>query len=138
MDDIKTKLREVIRVNARIREKQILIGSIRARMYPSAVRYDSVKVQTSPSDQLLELASLLDEKERELNELISTALPNAIKNVERIISGLDREVDREVFYLWYIEIIKADEIAERLNYTLDGIHKIHRKGLKRLEDNKTV
>lgn len=129
-------LNAVRRVSERIDELETLRESKIARLLPSGIAYDSVKVQTSPDDPMLRAFEELDELEQTVLDLRNNEMPKAISTVMSMINTLDHSISRQVFIRLFISLERVPVIAEALAYTEDGIYRIRRRGLQELQKKK--
>lgn len=131
--DIYNRLNAVRRVSERIEELETLRASKIARLLPSGIAYDGVKVQTSPDDPMLSTFEELDELERTIAEMRRIDMPKAIDSVMTVINKLKHSTSRQVFVRIFIGLERVPKIAEEMCYTEDGIYRIRRRGLQELQ-----
>ena len=94
--------------------------------YMKGMRYDAVRVQTSPSGE-----SLPQKQVEELADMERQLLAEMVKyhklryKITREIEQLPDERFREVLILRYVEGMSLREVAEKMGYSQDRIKHIH-------------
>jgi RNA polymerase sigma factor (sigma-70 family) len=106
------------------------LEDLRLSMYPSAIRYDRDKVQSSPSDPMPRYAEKVDELQTQIKKLQLEYLEarDAITNVALTLNYKEQEV----IMLRYVARCSWRMIAFELNCTEDWVFKLHRKAVKNL------
>ena len=109
------------------------LEDLRLSMYPSAIRYDRDKVQSSPSDPMPRYAEKVDELQTQIKKLQLEYLEarDAITNVALTLNYKEQEV----IMLRYVARCSWRMIAFELNCTEDWVFKLHRKAVKNLTKN---
>ena len=116
----------------RIRLEESEMEALRYSLYPSAVRYDTDKVQSSPKDPMPVYAARVDDIEERIKKLKLEYL-KAIDEVKELIAPLN-DIEREVLTFRYIRQWSWQTVALETNHTEDGVHKIRRRAVKKLEE----
>lgn len=80
------------------------------------------------SDRMADVAVRLMDAERELDAEID-ALVDARREIETVIARVPDERRRTVLELRYLEGLKWDAIAGKMNYCLDNVMRLHREAL---------
>ncbi len=98
-----------------------------------AVGFDE-KVQTSAKnsneERNLKICELQEEIRAEINRLIET-----VKAVKDEIAKIEDKDEKLILTMRYIEYAKWEKIAERMNYSLMQIYRIHNSALEHVEIN---
>lgn len=106
---------------------------LRYSMYPSAIRYDVDKVQTSPSGDLLpRYAAEIDGIQDHIKQL-QIAYKKALDEITERAKCLEG-AERYVIMYRYVAQWTWQEIAYKLDRTEDAVHKIRRKAVKILAE----
>lgn len=122
LDQYREADRRARRLKREYEKEQELIDSVR-----SSADIDGMPRGKNISKRVEDRAIRLADKALKLNK----ARLDAIEIRQRVFDVIQKiEGDAgEVLYLRYIELMQWTEIQERLNYSKNGIHKLHRKAL---------
>jgi len=94
---------------------------LRSSLYPSGIRYDLDKVQTSPTDRMLEImAKLSDISDR--NDGFIAALVEDINLAEKMVDAMPTSRYRTLLrlrYLYGTEPMSWQEVADALGVSID-------------------
>ena len=103
-------------------------------MVPGAIRYDAVKVQTSPQDRLAEAMGSIDEAQQKLRELDKRRRyeQEQIRELCMQCLALDDQ-ERYIIIKRYLHRNKWQEIACWMDLTDRRIFQIHSSALDKLE-----
>lgn len=115
-----------------IQDISILIEEIETQLLPSGVRYDKEAVQKSPNDFVTELMLKDAELIRKKSEKAEEAY-HAMTRIYALIDKLDQPERLLMKYRW-ISCLEWNEIAERIEYSVDWCYKHNRIALEKLED----
>ncbi len=117
-------------LNARIDAKQAQVERIRQLARTAGSNGNSSGVHSSqPYDKIGELTVKIVDLENEINGDID-ALVDLGREIRECISKIPNDNYRAVLELKYIDGYTLKQIADKLNYSLDGIKKIHRRALE--------
>ena len=116
-------LNEPRRIKSQIVIAEKDLADLRLSMYPSAVRYDTDKVQSSPSDPMPRYAERVDELQRRIKQLQIKYL-EARDEIANVAIHLEYK-QQEVIMLRYVARCSWRMIAFELG--------CHRKAVKNLE-----
>lgn len=100
------------------------------KMFPSLVQ-DGMPHGSGSSDlsaYAAKLDELLSELEEQMNERIQLR-----REIVRKIECMDSETEKAVLRYRYIHMLKWEEIAVKMSYTWQHIHRIHGKALSHFE-----
>jgi len=115
----------------RLRSAQARLEGLRQSMYPSAIRYDTDKVISSPSDPMPEYAEKFDELQDTIKQL-QQEYWKAMDDVTDIAIHLEG-IEQNVIMLRYVGQKKWRQIAEELRCSERWVFIIHRRAVKHLE-----
>lgn len=115
-----------------IRREEARLKGLRLSMYPSAIRYDADKVQSSPSgDMMPRYAAEVDDIQDRIKQLRKEYV-EAMDDITDLAIKLEG-VEQNVIMYRYVAQMSWDAIARKLDRTLDAVHKIRRRAVKKLE-----
>ena len=118
-----------IKAQILIAEKDL--ADLRLSMYPSAVRYDTDKVMSSPTDPMPRYAERVDELQRRIKDLQHKYL-DARDDIANVAIHLQYK-EQEVIMLRYVAQCSWRMIAFEMGCTEDWVFKLHRKAVRTLE-----
>ena len=122
-DDVLTFLKGIRKKRRELRIIQDRIGQLRMSLYPSGIRYDIDRVQTSPTDRMVEVAAQLDEIERKEREHVRQILSDNDK-AETLVSLMPTSEYRQLIYLRYLasdESSSWESVANAMHYSSDHV-----------------
>ena len=115
------------------REKRLLekVEALRLSLLPCGIRYDRDKVQNSPSDQMIETMTKIDDVERELMEVGEelTTWQADIGKMTLILPPKERYVLRQ----FYLSGRTAQDISEAMQITRRHVFRLKNNGISMLE-----
>lgn len=120
------------RTRYRIQQVRSKYLAIYTAMMPSGIRYDTDKVQSSPSDMMPEKMGELAELEEKIQRL-EDLHRQQIEDITAACSKLSDELQRTVIMMFYVGGIPVRGIAETLHYTAPTIYKARRQGQTALD-----
>jgi DNA-directed RNA polymerase specialized sigma subunit len=115
---------------AQIRATQQRIDATRLSMYPSAIRYDTDKVMSSPSDPMPRYAERIDHLERELARLRDEYYKSQDNILDATMCLTDKE--QELIMLKYVGFKTWKQIMVELHIGRTWAFELHRKAVKKL------
>ena len=86
-------------------------------------------IMDTKAEIICRVADLKDELNRQIDELIDMKL-----KAMKMIDSLSNADSADVLYQRYFEFRKWEEIAEDKRRSLDWVFRLHREGLRKLED----
>lgn len=101
--------------------------AIRYTLLPSGIRYDTDRVQSSPSDLMPEKMALIDQLDRELKEL-DGVYDRQIDNIRKACDEMGKEPEKTIIIMQYIGGRSMIEIADVLNYSVSYAYRIRENG----------
>ncbi len=133
--EVKTYLQEIRNERLEIRQYEERITELRMSLLPGAIRYDKPNVQTSPDDQMLKIEARIDEIESSMKAKLE-ALVNRYNNAVKYIGMLDSSSHRMVLYEYYLNAERPswEQVARRLDYSVDRVYQLHREAINKLND----
>lgn len=100
---------------------KIRIEELRLSLLPSGIRYDSDKVQTSPSDKMIEVAAKVDALERRMQATLIRLNDDMVRAVE-IVQAMPTPEYRQLLTLRYLTgRMSWEEIADVMGYSVDHV-----------------
>lgn len=116
-----------------IARKQMEHDGLQSCLLPKAITYDKDRIQTSPEDPLLRIASDVIYLEHEIQRLKAEKAAQIVK-VNRAIGLLDNDTDQLILLGFYVGRLRPRKIAELAHYSRSGLYKAKRKAVENLAD----
>lgn len=129
----KKEFKEILYLDHLINSKIRLLENLRhSRLQVKSLQFktDVVKeshVKNHQEDIIIRIIDLEKEITKDIDKLI-----NEKKRAKSVIDGLDGPY-KLVMSMRYLECMKWEEIAYRLDYSIQAVYKIHGQALKRVE-----
>lgn len=129
----KKEFREIIYLDHLINSKLRLLESLKSnRLQVKGMQLKSDVVQVSKQgnkqeDLIIRILDLEKEITKDIDNLICEK-----KKAKTVIDKLDGPY-KVIMSMRYLECMKWEEIAYRLDYSIQGVYKIHGQALKRVE-----
>ena len=116
---------------ADIETLQLRIKELQLSLLPRGIRYDSDKVQTSPSDQMLEVAAKVDALERKMQTKLLKLNQDMVRAME-IVQAMPTPEYRQLLTLRYLTgHMSWEEIAEIMGYSQEHVRGyLHRAAIE--------
>jgi DNA-directed RNA polymerase specialized sigma24 family protein len=101
---------------------QLRIKELQLSLLPSGIRYDTDKVQTSPSDKMIEVAAKVDALERQMQKKL-TALNADMVQAIAIVQAMPTPEYRQLLTLRYLtgNRMSWEQIADVMGYSTDHV-----------------
>ena len=131
-DSVYALLYEPRRIDQQIGRINAKIRSLRDSLALSGVRYDTDRVQSSPSDRMSAVIAETDALERKRDALIGSRM-RAMEEIEEAIDRLEDDSEKTVLYMQYIGCESMDEIAEKLHYSRRSAYRLRAQALRSLD-----
>lgn len=117
-----------------VEQLQDTIEELRCSLLPSGIRYDAVKVQTSPDDPMAKVFGKVDKLERKIREGLEEMVEKmnvAYDNINR----LEKSEYRQVLTLYYLNKDRPtwSAVADRMEYSEQRIYQLHNDAISELE-----
>ena len=121
---------------ADIETLQLRIKELELSLLPRGIRYDRDKIQTSPSDQMIEVASKIDELERKMQSKLVKLNQDMVKAVT-IVQAMPTPEYRQLITLRYLTGSRTswEQIAEIMGYSVEHVRGyLHKRSLEEARD----
>ena len=101
---------------------QLRIKELQLSLLPSGIRYDTDKVQTSPTDKMIEVAAKVDALERQMQKKL-TALNADMVRAIAIVQAMPTPEYRQLLTLRYLTGTRTswEQIADVMGYSVDHV-----------------
>lgn len=112
---------------ADIETLQLRIKELQLSLLPSGIRYDTDKVQTSPTDQMLRVAAEVDALERQMQQKL-TRLNEDMLRAMQIVQAMPTPKYRQLLTLYYLTGSRTtwDQVADIMGYDVTYVKKVLR------------
>ena len=133
-DKLYTILTAPTETTKEIRDLMERMDTLAWSMIPGAIRYDTVKVQTSPQDRMAEAMGDIDEAQRKLHDLDQRRRKEQERIREICVECLELDdQERYVILKRYLYREKWDDIGYWMDLGDRRIFQIHRSACDKLE-----
>ena len=115
---------------------QETVDELKYSLLPSGIRYDTLKVQTSPDDSMSRVMAEVDEYEKKIRDHLSRLVDR--QNVAFAYIGvLEKSDHRLVLTLYYLtgERLTWHQVAEKMALSEQRIYQLHNDAIDELEKN---
>lgn len=133
-DKLYERLTEAKQIKECIQEQNARKEALLYGLLPSGIAYDKDKVQTSPEDTLSRTMATVSEIDDYIRNVLDPKYQKAVDNVMELLNNITCTNYKCIMIKWYIGCKRASQIAYEMNYTEDGVYKIHRRMCKILEE----
>ena len=113
---------------------QETIDELAYSLLPSGIRYDTIKVQTSPDDAMSRVMAQIDEYERKIREHLARLVDR--QNVaSAYVIALEKSEHRLVLTLYYLtgERPTWHQVADKMALSEQRIYQLHNEAIAELE-----
>lgn len=126
---IRKEQKELSQLNDKIRE-------IELSLLPSAIRYDTDKVQTSPDDPMLQMLAVVADYKADMVKRVEL-LTKRRRKAFALINTLEDSRQRQVLQLYFLDPgrLRMYQVAERIGYTDRETYRFYQAGLDILSVN---
>ena len=129
----KRYLSQALFLRSMIRRCEEQIEEIRTRATSvGGIRYDKISVQTSPHNAMESFVIQLEKAEKKQLEVLSEYY-STYANIQSQIATISPEIYRQILSLRYLDGMKLERIADRLNYSDVYVRKLHGRALQAFE-----
>ena len=120
-----------------IAELEERIADLRASLLPSAIRYDKDSVQTSVSDTITDKMIKIAEYDALLDRKLARLYARRAK-AQKLIDTLTDSLERQVLSIYFLSNSRPtmEQVAGKLNYSVQHTFRIYASGLEHLQKNK--
>lgn len=126
-------LNSIRKIENEIVKLQLQHDELQSCLLPKAITYDGDRVQTSPEDKMLEIASRVLDMEKEIRDL-KQRKAKLIIEINDSIAKLDSDVEQMVLLGFYVGRLPAIKVAELVHYSVPGIYKVKRRAVIHLAE----
>ena len=130
----KTYLQKIRSERLEVVQLQETVDELIYSLLPSGIRYDTLKVQTSPDDQMARVMAEVDEYERKIREHLAKLVDR--QNVAfAYVSALEKSDYRQVLTLYYLtgERLTWHQVADKMDLSEQRIYQLHNEAIEELE-----
>lgn len=120
-------LRSIRVLDLQIKRLQAKRHALEMSLYPSGIRYDLDKVQTSPHDRQADVSSEICDIDNEIKTWMESRIQK-IHKISALIEYLEDEEEKTVLTLYFIDHVSVEGISLDLDYSEQGIYTIIRRG----------
>lgn len=128
----KQYLRTIRNEQKELQSMKDMAAELRASIYPGAIVYDAVKVQTSPEDRMSEKMAAWSDLIGEIEQHIITLEEKKVEALQ-IIRKIEESNHRLVLELYYLagvdSLLTWDQVAKKMNYNRRHVLKLHGSAL---------
>lgn len=130
----KQYLRQIREERLEIEQLYDRIEELNWSLLPSGIRYDTIRVQTSPDNQLEEICSKIDLCERSLCDHLAKLVDRYNKAVG-YVNRLDKSEHRQVLTLYYLSKDRPtwEQVAREMGYSDRRVYDIYNDAIAELE-----
>lgn len=129
----KDELQKIIYLDDRMNSKLRQLKELKlTRENVKGIDYSKEKVQSNPINMLEATVIKMIETEEEINESIDKLVD--LKNHAREKINQVEGVNGTVLEMRYLECMSFEEIAYRLNYSIQHIHRLHGQALVEIKE----
>ena len=132
----KTYLQKIRSERLEVVQLQETVDELIYSLLPSGIRYDTLKVQTSPDDQMARVMAEVDEYERQIREHLQKLIERQ-NTAFTHIGALERSDFRQVLTLYYLtgERLTWHQVADKMDLSEQRIYQLHNEAIEELEKN---
>ena len=115
VSDVKDFFREIRKEQSEIYHLEKMIHELELSLLPKGIAYDRDRVQSSPRDNMSEVAAKAAGYSKELNKTLSKLIDRK-KKAEKLLSRLDNPDERTILRIYYMEtnngfLYRWDDVA---------------------------
>lgn len=122
------------KIQLQIRGKLMQAAALRSCLGPQAITYDKDKVQTSPSDKMVEIMAKIEELDREVDRLRADKA-QAILLVTRMAHSLPDIAQQTIILEYYLGGLSMEEIAQDIGYSASRTYSLRDDAVRQLGKN---
>ena len=133
VSDVKDFFREIRKEQSEIYHLEKMIHELELSLLPKGIAYDRDRVQSSPRDNMSEVAAKAAGYSKELNKTLSKLIGRK-KKAEKLLSRLDNPDERTILRIYYMEtnngfLYRWDDVAYHMGYEKRHILRMHGNAL---------
>lgn len=127
---------DVIMLDREVAYMRQRADALKACLYPSGIRYDGVKVQTSPSgDSMAEVIAEIDEIERVIEHKATIERAELVRELEAAFDTLDDMNQKTALIGYYCANKRVYKIADEMHYSRSKVYDCIQKGTAALYES---
>lgn len=130
------ELFEILNAPGRTKKKlmgiQVEISNLRLMMLPSAIRYDTDRIQSTPQDPMPKYAERLLDKEKKYS-ILQEQYVEECSRVDKLLTKLNDIDQINVIRTHYVVGYTFEKTADTLSYSESHVYVLHRKAIARLK-----
>lgn len=132
-DEVKDYLRQAYKLDRRLQREQRKLEQLQSKVRYVSPSFEGMGGHGSGDKMSKAVADIIERTQR-VQELTATYTAR-YGEIEQAIHSLHDDVLEEVLELRYLQYMKWDKIAERMNYTERHITRLHGIALKKMSVN---
>ena len=129
-------LNSIRKIENEIVKLQLQHDELQSCLLPKAITYDGDRVQTSPEDKMLEIASRVLDMEKEIRDLKQRKAKRIVE-VNNAIARLDNDTEQVILLGFYVGRLSAYKIADLVHYSVRGVYKAKHRAVVHLSEKCT-
>lgn len=126
-------LNSIRKIENEIVKLQLQHDELQSCLLPKAITYDGDRVQTSPEDKMLEIASRVLDMEKEIRDLKQRKAKRIVE-VNTAIARLDNDTEQVILLGFYVGRLSAYKIADLVHYSVRGVYKAKHRAVIHLAE----
>ena len=126
-------LNSIRKIENEIVKLQLQHDELQSCLLPKAIAYDGDRVQTSPEDKMLEIASRVLDMEKEIRDLKQRKAKRIVE-VNNAIARLDNDTEQVILLGFYVGRLSAYKIADLVHYSVRGVYKAKHRAVIHLAE----
>lgn len=126
-------LNSIRKIENEIVKLQLQHDELQSCLLPKAITYDGDRVQTSPEDKMLEIASRVLDMEKEIRDLKQRKAKHIVE-VNNAIARLDNDTEQVILLGFYVGRLSAYKIADLVHYSVRGVYKAKHRAVIHLAE----
>lgn len=126
-------LNSIRKIENEIVKLQLQHDELQSCLLPKGITYDGDRVQTSPEDKMLEIASRVLDMEKEIRDLKQRKAKRIVE-VNNAIARLDNDTEQVILLGFYVGRLSAYKIADLVHYSVRGVYKAKHRAVIHLAE----
>ena len=126
-------LNSIRKIENEIVKLQLQHDELQSCLLAKAITYDGDRVQTSPEDKMLEIASRVLDMEKEIRDLKQRKAKRIVE-VNNAIARLDNDTEQVILLGFYVGRLSAYKIADLVHYSVRGVYKAKHRAVIHLAE----
>ena len=126
-------LNSIRKIENEIVKLQLQHDELQSCLLPKTITYDGDRVQTSPEDKMLEIASRVLDMEKDIRDLKQRKAKRIVE-VNNAIARLDNDTEQVILLGFYVGRLSAYKIADLVHYSVRGVYKAKHRAVIHLAE----